>query len=211
MTVYIEVLTEGASDVPVVKEMLVRHFGLDGTQFRIHPHKGRGKLPTNSLARPERHYQGLLDQLPAKLRGMSWLPETALVLVLIDADDDDCKVLLSSLHLMLAALPKRPGRVLFRIAVEETESWFLSDAQALKAGMPRVKLSKVKEIAPDAIVGAWEILADALGVSRKTVTGTEKLEWASAIAPHLNFNEPRSLSLRKLVEGTGRYLAEMQP
>jgi DNA-binding XRE family transcriptional regulator len=55
------------------------------------------------------------------------------------------------------------------------------------------------------------MLADALGVSRKTVTGTEKLEWARAIAPYMNFNEPRSPSLRKLVEGTGRYLAEMHP
>ena len=211
MTAYIEVLTEGASDVPVVKEMLARHFGLNSNQFRIHPHKGRGQLPVNPLAQPERQHQGLLDQLPAKLRGMSWLPKNALVLVLIDADDDDCTVLLNNLKLMLAALPKRPARVLFRLAIEETESWFLADTQALKTAMPRVKFNRIKEVTPDAVVGAWEMLADALGVSRKTVTGTDKLAWANAIAPHLNFNDSPSPSLRKLVAGTQRYLEAVQP
>jgi hypothetical protein len=211
MTAYIEVLTEGASDVPVIEQMLTRHFGLQQGEFRIHPHKGKGRLPANPLAQPERQCQGLLDQLPAKLRGMSWLPENALVLVLIDADDDDCLQLLTSLQTMFHLLPKKPARVMFRLAIEETESWFLADTQALKAGIPRAKLNKVKDIVPDAVVGAWEVLADAIGVSRQTVTGIEKLAWAKAIAPHMNFADPRSPSLRELIDGTRLYLEAVQP
>lgn len=51
---FIEVLTEGASDVPVVREVLVRQFGLnEHVDFRIHPHCGRGNMPTNPLAQPD--------------------------------------------------------------------------------------------------------------------------------------------------------------
>lgn len=67
---FLEILLEGASDVPTVKEILTRRFNLaEGEHFRIHPHKGKGKLPLNSLARPDVKHRGLLDQLPAKLRG----------------------------------------------------------------------------------------------------------------------------------------------
>ena len=39
MTPYIEVLTEGASDMPVMHELLARHFGLEkDVQFRVHRH-----------------------------------------------------------------------------------------------------------------------------------------------------------------------------
>lgn len=210
MTVYIEVLTEGASDVPVVEQMLIRHFGLEDGQFRIHPHRGKGRLPANPLAKPDIQRQGLLDQLPAKLRGLSWLPGSALVLVLIDADNDDDQLLLAHLQTMLDVLPKKPARVLFRLAVEETESWFLADIRALKSGMPKVKLNKIKDIAPDAVVGAWEVLAEALEIPKRTVTGLDKLVWATAIAPHLDFADPKSPSLRRLVTGTQEYLESVQ-
>lgn len=213
MTAYIEVLTEGASDVPVVEELLTRHFGLRKDEhFRIHPHQGRGRLPDNCLARPDPKRRGLLDQLPAKLQGMgAALPESALVLVLIDVDDDDCHEVLAELQAMLAQLPRRPARVLFRLAIEETESWFLADPEAVRQGFPQVKLRKIQGIAPDAVVGAWERLADALGVNVRTVTGMDKLAWARSIAPHLNFENPASPSLRKLVQGTQKYLDTVTP
>ena len=210
MTPYIEVLTEGVSDVPVVEELLTRHFGLRKNEhFRIHPHQGRGRLPTNFLAMPDPKHRGLLDQLPAKLRGLAWLPEHALVLVIIDVDGDDCQQLLAQLLKMLAQLPRRPFRVLFRLAIEETESWFLADLQALSKGFPQAKIRKIQGIEPDAVIGAWEFLADALGVDVKTVTGADKLVWANTIAPHLNFAMPFSPSLGKLVHGTQRYLDEI--
>jgi hypothetical protein len=210
MTVYIEVLTEGASDVPVVKELLARHFKLKKCEhFRIHPHHGKGKLPTNFWKKPEPTHRGLLDQLPAKLRGFAWLPNDALVLVLIDVDRDDCRQLLAQLQTMLSLLPRRPTRVLFRLAIEETESWFLADQDAMRQGLPHARLKQLKDIPPDAVVGAWERLAEALGRDPGTVTGGDKREWAEAIAPHLNFQQPVSPSLRKLVDGVKKYLDEV--
>lgn len=83
---FIEVLTEGASDVPVVREVLVRQFGLsEHVDFRIHPHRGRGNMPTNPLAQSNPKHRGLFDQLPAKLRGFGkYMDEQCLVLVLVD-------------------------------------------------------------------------------------------------------------------------------
>ena len=70
---WFEILVEGGSDVPALREILTRKFALEeNTHFRIHPHKGRGKLPANPLARPDLRHQALLDQLPAKLRGFSY-------------------------------------------------------------------------------------------------------------------------------------------
>ena len=89
---FIEVLTEGASDVPVVREVLTKHFGLaERIDFRIHPHRGRGTIPSNPLALPNPKHRGLLDQLPAKLRSYGrWMDDQYLILVLIDVDQHDC-------------------------------------------------------------------------------------------------------------------------
>ena len=204
---FIEVLTEGASDVPVVREVLVRHFGLnEHSDFRIHPHRGRGIMPANPLAQPDPKHRGLFDQLPAKLRGFGkYMDEQCLVLVLVDADNDDCVQLLADLHVLLHSLPTRPPRVLFRLAIEETESWFLADTDAIKNAFPKAKLSLIRNIAPDARVGAWEKLAECLG--HKSSNGApKKTNWAEQIAPHLNFDAPISPSLGKLILGLDREL-----
>ena len=205
---YFEVLVEGSSDVPVVREVLIRKFQLvEGENFRIHPHRGRGELPSNPLARPDPKQQTLLHQLPAKLKGFSYLGEDACVVVVIDADDTPCAEFLAELNAMLRILPRRPSRVLFRLAIEETESWFLADEHALHEAYPRARTQRLRAIEPDAIVGAWEVLADALKVRHQDVTGADKMVWAAAISPHLDLDDPRSPSLRKLVQG---FLRELQ-
>lgn len=200
---YFEVLVEGGSDVPALKEILTRKFGLEeNTHFRIHPHKGRGKLPANLLKQPDPKHQALLDQLPAKLRGFGrYLDDEACVLVIMDADDTPCYELLEELNRMLAQLPTRPPRVLFRLAIEETESWFIADENAVLAAYPKAKVQKMRGVDPDAIIGAWEVLADVLNVNRQEVTGADKYSWAEAISPHLNLDTPRSPSLRALLDG----------
>lgn len=204
---FIEVLTEGASDVPVVREVLSRHFGLnEHDDFRIHPHWGRGKLPANPLSRPDPKHRGLFDQLPAKLRGFgTWMDEQCLVLVLADVDNNDCVQLLAELNALLLSLPTKPPRVLFRLAIEETESWFLADTNAIKEAFPKAKLALIKNILPDAQIGAWEKLAECLG--HKPSNGApKKIHWAEQIAPHLNFDAPFSPSLGKLILGLKREL-----
>ncbi|HNC22472.1 MAG: DUF4276 family protein [Candidatus Accumulibacter sp.] len=203
--IWFEVLVEGASDVPAVREVLTRHFGLqENVHFRIHGHKGRGSLPDDLLSQPDPKQQTLLHQLPAKLRGFSYLDNDSCVVVLLDVDRDPCRELLDRLNAMLARLPKRPPRVLFRLAIEETESWFIADVDAIARAYPRAqpqKLQKLRRIAPDELIGAWEELATALGYSDSGVSGADKYAWAVRISPHLNLDEPRSPSLRKFIEG----------
>lgn len=204
---FIEVLTEGASDVPIVREVLVRHFGLnEHVDFRIHPHRGRGKMPANPLAQPDPKHRGLFDQLPAKLRGFGkYMDEQCLVLVLVDVDNDDCAQLLAELNALLLSLPTKPPRVLFRLAIEETESWFLADKDAVKKAFPKAKLNLIQNIAPDARVGAWERFAECIGHKPSTAV-PKKTNWAEQIAPHLNFATPFSPSLGKLIAGLQREL-----
>ena len=198
---YFEVLVEGGSDVPTLRELFTRRFGLEEkVHFRIHAHKGRGRLPNNILAEPDRKHQTLLDQLPAKLRGFSYLGNEACVIVLVDADDTPSEELLGELDSMLRRLPRKPNNVLFRLAVEETESWFIADTQAVQSAYPRAMLQRLRNIQPDAIIGAWEALADAIGVKRKEVTGADKFGWAEKIAPHLDFDNPISPSLKELID-----------
>ena len=206
----LEVLLEGQSDAPAVREILVRRFGLvENEHFRLHPHRGKGTLPTNPLARPEPQRRGLLDQLPAKLRGWSYLGNETCVVVVLDADKDPCDELLTRLKLMLDQLPKRPPRVLFRIAIEETESGFIADSAAVHAAYPKARIAKLQRIAPDAIVGASEKLAAALGIPVTQVTGASKHQWAQRIAPHLDLDDPPSPSLRKLLSGLSRELESL--
>jgi hypothetical protein len=206
---FIEVLVEGASDVPVVREVLQRKFHLhEEINFRIHPHKGKGALPLNPLSTPQKQQRGLLDQLPAKLMGFgSYLQDDAFVLVLVDADDEPCDKLLLQLQGMLAKLPN-PPRVLFRIVIEEVESWFIADHEAVKKAYPKARVTTLKKIKPDAICGAWKRLAEALnqGVGEWPAPGKLKTDWATAISPHLDLDDPKSPSLRKLIQGVAREL-----
>ena len=203
-----EVLTEGESDVPVVREVLSRRFGLqEGGDFRIHPHRGKGRLPDNVMARPDPKNRTLLHQLPAKLRGYAHLGSAYCVLVLVDADNDDCRELKRSLLAAYHSLDHKPPVVLFRIAVEETESWLIADVDAVKAAYPRADRRKLGRVTPDAVIGAWEKLADALGSRRAQHSGADKTEWARNIAPHLNLNQPRSPSLAALVSGVSKVIS----
>lgn len=204
-----EVLVEGASDVPVVREVFTRRFGMtEIDDFRIHGHKGKGRLPADPLSPPPIHLRGLLDQLPAKLRGFSHLREDECVLVLVDVDDESCVALLAKLNDLLERLPRRPPRVLFRLAIEETESWFIADHAAVLAAYPKAQTAKLRKIQPDAIVGAWEVLASALKMDPIQVTGESKYEWATRISPHLDLDSPASMSLRKLVDGIEREIRQ---
>lgn len=205
---FLEVLVEGASDVAAIRELLKRHFGLiEGVAFRIHPHRGKGTLPADPHGMPDPRHRGLLDQLPAKLRGYAHLPLGYAVIVLVDADDDECIALKQALLALCAPPNPCPPHVLFRIAVEETESWFLAQPEAVRAAYPRVDARPIQQIAPDAVVGAWEHLARALGRAPETCSGADKHEWAERIAPHLDFNQPVSPSLRALVSGVNALLS----
>ncbi len=209
---YLEVLVEGMSDVPVVREILQRRFGLiENLSFRIHPHRGRGRLPDDLLGPPDPRRRGLLDQLPAKLRGWSGLGRDVCVVVLLDVDERACTEVLAELLAMLQRLPRRPPRVLFRLAIEETESWLIADLTALRLAYPKAKLKPVRRLQPDAAVGAAERLAACVGIDPARMTGADKVDWANAIAPHLNLHSPPSPSLSRFISGIARELTTRSP
>lgn len=200
----LEVLVEGGADVPAVREVLKRRFGLvEDQDFRIHPHKGKGKLPVNPKKRPDPKQRGLLDQLPAKLRGYAHVPDCAVV-VLVDADDEGCLTLKASLTAMLTALDRRPPHVLLRIAVEETESWLIAEPEAVRRAYPQARLGKLRKLKADAVCDAWERLAEALGLRPADCDGQDKYAWAETILPQFDLDAPRSPSLQAFITGIER-------
>ena len=207
---FIEVLCEGSSDVPAIREVLTRRFKLiEGEDFRIHPHRGKGKLPlpAHRLKAPAPGDDTLLAQLPIKLKNMG--PQTqggfeVAVVVVVDADDDDCRQLKQSLNDLYTSLPTKPLTVLFRIAVEETESWFIADTSAVRAAYRHADVAILGNHAPDAVCGAWELLAECLGDKPATCRGREKTEWATSISPHLDLDKPKSPSFAALIGGIAR-------
>ena len=209
---YIEILCEGSSDVPALKEVLTRRFKLnEGDHFRIHPHQGKGKLPDKAhrLKPPGPAENSLLRQLPIKLKNIGRQTQGGFevaVIVVVDADDDNCIELKKQLLELYDELPTKPPRCLFRIAVEETESWFIAEPLAVKRAYPKTDIAHLAKFDKDSICGAWEQLARALGFDPAACGGGEKTEWATAISPHLNLSKPHSPSLAVLVAGVANLL-----
>jgi len=209
---FLEVLCEGESDMPALREVLTRRFKLkEGEHFRIHPHRGKGRLPDKAhrLKKPDPADNSLLHQLPIKLKNIGCQSRPGYevaVVVVVDADRDNCVELKRKLLDLYAELPTKPLRCLFRIAVEETESWFIAEPAAVKKGYPKADITQLAKVGKDAVCGAWECLARAIGVDPAKCGGGEKVAWASTIAPHLSLNEAKSPSLAALVNGVCRLL-----
>jgi hypothetical protein len=205
---FLEIFVEGVSDIPIIKEILIRRFHLqEHLDFSIHPHKGKGTLPDPLFRRPDPKNRTLLHQLPAKIRGYTYSDRDVCLVVVVDADRDNCVDLKNSLLNILNATNQHPGCVLFRVAVEEIESWFIADPSAVKRAYSSCKVSKLENIPPDSIVGAWEILAESLGKDPNLCSGADKVEWAVKISPHLDLDNPGSPSLKIFIDGISRVLA----
>jgi hypothetical protein len=164
-----------------------------------------------------RVFQGkpdLLRQLPNRLRAYpDWLPHAYgpdwCVVVLIDEDREDCRVLKQKLEAFAhdAGLTTRtqvqtgaagPYHVVNRIAVEEIEAWFFGDVDALRAAYPRVPAmlgAKAGYRDPDAIGGGT---AQALERELRPhfPAGMPKVEVARTIAPHMVPDRNRSRSFQ---------------
>jgi Domain of unknown function (DUF4276) len=192
---------EGASDAPVVTALMRLRFQKKyGKDFEIHAHRGKGSLPLNPLARPDPKQLRLLGLLPAKLRGMPTTTKT--VVVLMDLDKEDKTTYALALKQMLQTLKNHTHQplpqVVFCFAIEEIESWFIADFHAVEKHYDTVNVKALRTIPPDAICNAAEALGAALGY-KTTITGAIKYEWAKNISPHLNFTNPKSPSLRRVI------------
>lgn len=175
----IHVLVEGLSEKAFLERWLPRF--LPQHKFKIIPHRGKGKIPVDPTQKPEPKRQGLLDQLPAKLRayGRELRSDTDRVLVLVDLDRDDCLELKNRM-LDLLNFCNPPPVILFRIAIEECEAFYLGDKAAIRKAFPKAKLSKMDSYTQDSICGTWELFQQVVGE-----TTADKVEWAKLMGKHL--------------------------
>jgi len=174
-------------------------------------------LPKIGLTEPHTFtahvFQGkadLLKSLPDRLTGYSkWLPDDWRIVVLVDRDDEDCKVLKAKLEktASTAKLSTRTNRgakgtyqVVNRICIEELEAWFFGDVEALCKAYSRVPPTLDKKSAfrdPDAVSGGtWERLERGLKDAGHYAAGLPKIEAARRIAEHMEPERNRSKSFR---------------
>ena len=151
----------------------------------------------------------LLDKLEARLRGYArWLPREWRLIVVVDRDDDDCRALKQRLE----AVARRAGLVtrsqagvarwqlVNRIAIEELESWYFGDWEAVKAEYPRVSAHVPQRRGlgdPDAIAGGtWEAFERVMQRHGYFKAGLAKIEAARSIATRIVPERNRSASFR---------------
>lgn len=170
---------------------------IGGVEFRIYTHQGKTDL---------------LQRLPDRLRGYAaWMPATHRIVVIVDRDDDDCVKLKSRLDAAArnAKLGTRsrargaPWQLASRIAIEELESWYFGDWQAVRAAFPRAPAtvaSKARFRDPDAITGGtWEAFEKVMGAAGYFPGGLEKVTAAREIGLRVTPTENRSRSFQSLL------------
>jgi len=163
----------------------------------------------------------LLKVLPARLAAYSRMikkGEPLRIVVLVDRDSDDCEKLKNRLESMAgqAGLPTKtsPGDkghflVLNRVAVEELESWFIGDPEALRkafTGLPKIDVTKGIFHNPDN-GGSWEALHRYLKKHNIYRNSFPKIDAARRIAPHMEIVANRSKSFRIFISGLEAMLA----
>lgn len=196
---HVEFLLEEPSAEAALARLLPKLLPPEST-WRLHPFQGKPDL---------------LAKLPSRLQGYARgrLLDDYRIVVLVDADQDDCRRLKSCLEAAAAAVGLRTrgaagpdGRfvVLNRIAVEELEAWFLGDVEALASaypGVPRSLGQRQRFRDPDAVHDTWEALERVLQDAGHFRSGLRKIEAAGHIAAHMEPSRNRSRSFRCFVEG----------
>jgi hypothetical protein len=152
----------------------------------------------------------LLRKLDARLRGYAhWLPREWRVLVVVDRDDDNCQVLKARLDRIARESglridrPRANWQLVNRIAIEELESWYFGDWDAVRERFPRVPASTPGKQAyrvPDAIAGGtWEAFERILQRNGYFKAGMPKIEVARAVSAYMKPDSNRSASFRAFV------------
>lgn len=193
----LDVLVEEPSAEAALKVLLPRI--VPGVPFQIIPFNGKDSL---------------LRKLPVRLRDYAhyWAEAGLRIVVLVDRDNDDCKVLKARLLKMAdeAGLPLQAA--VFRIVIEELEAWFLGDVPAVCAAYPKVPVSLGSQSRfrdPEAVPGgAWEGLEQALQKHGYHKKGLLKVQAAVEIAQHMDVENNRSQSFQVFRDGLRCLLKE---
>lgn len=210
---HIEVLVEDSSGVKLLQTLLPQLLGPHGEQhtWRLHSFKGIGRIPKGLTTKADPSKRILLDQLPRLLRAYGRTPGYDAAVVVLDVDKRDCKAFLKELK-KLARACAPALTTMFRLAIEETEAWYLGDQSALLRAYPRAKRNVLAGYLQDSACDTWELLADAVhpggsAAIKKAgwpLPGQIKHEWAERIAPLMIVDRNASPSFAKLRDGLRR-------
>jgi len=196
---HIEFLVEEPSAEAALFNIVPKILSRD-VSFRIHPHQGK---------------QDLLGKLLPRLRGYkNWLPEDWRIVVLVDADDEDCRVLKTKMENIAndARLVTKSRRtigssfqVLNRLAIEELEAWFFGDIDAVRSSYPGISVNlgkKAKYRDPDAIRGGtWEALEREFKRVGYFSSGISKILVAREVSLYMEPERNRSRSFQLFRQG----------
>ncbi len=211
----IEVLTEDSSGKALLDHLLPKLMGPlnEPHHWRIINSGGVGRIPPGMRDGDPRK-RTLLNKLPGMLRSYGRQENIDAVVVVLDADKNNCVTLLVELQ-SLAVACGAAGKTMFRLAIEETEAWYFGDPDALLAAYPKARKAVLRRYRQDTICGTWEMLADAVHPGGLAVVGKPgsprpgdlKHEWANRIGPLMNPDANRSPSFGKLRDGLRRLVA----
>ncbi|MEH2378757.1 MAG: DUF4276 family protein [Nostoc sp.] len=148
----------------------------------------------------------LLKKLPERMQVYSkFIPDDWRIVIVVDQDRENCQELKNKLCKASSIVTREKGNiVLHRIAVEELESWFLGDVQAIRVEYERIPASlsqKTKFRNPDAITGGtWEQL-DRILKRYGYETGLQKIDFAEKVSPHMDVENNLSRSFQIFRDG----------
>lgn len=217
---HIEILTEDSSGRRLLEHLLPKLIGPPGEPhtWRLHAYRGVGRIPRHLSPASDPSKRLLLDQLPRLLRGYAKTPGIDAVVVVLDSDKRDCSAFLSELR-TLADTCEPGGTILFRLAIEEVEAWYLGDRAALLNAYPQARIAVLNSYIQDSVCDTWELLAEAvhpggMRAVRKAgwpLPGQLKQHWADRIGPCLDPSANLSPSFAKLRDGISRLIGTPQP
>lgn len=202
---HLEFLTEDISSKKAMTILIPKLLGDDIT-YEIHSYKGIGKIPKGLQPKTDASKRILLDQLPKLINGYGTVPHVNAVIVICDLDDKNEAEFLAQLEAMLDECRNKPEKVLFCVAIEEFEAWYLGDLGAIKRAYPKAKENILRNYTNDSICNTWELLADAicngghkdLADRGWQAVGEEKSAWALNITPHMNVENNQSPSFIRM-------------
>ena len=215
-----EILVEGQTELTalsILMKNIVGEYGKPHT-WKIHKHRGIGRIPDDPSAKPNKHDQTLLHNLPSKLRAYGEEGQNdVVVVVLVDLDNrPDCLAFKSDLASFLNYCEKKP-KSLFRIAIEELEAWFFGDQLSIKKAYPKARQQILDEYAQDSQCGTWEKLAEAIYPGGLNALGKhekrsirileQKKTWAKEICPLMDVENNKSASFQCFRDGLRRMFA----
>jgi hypothetical protein len=160
----------------------------------------------------------LLKKLPSRLKAYKkWIPENYRIIVLIDRDNEDCLKLKASLDkfaneaglVCKSASKNGKFQLLNRIAIEELESWFFGDPEAIRLAYPRIQRFENREKFrdPDNINNTWETIESLLQQKGYFKTGLRKGELAYEVSLRMQPLRNRSHSFQIFWSGITACLA----